>query len=115
MGHLEVRSTMTPLHLLLATSILSLECEVSVKNVGVNDFTWHIEYANDWVHEKNLTSGAHDNYDCACVPHDMKILCLDYFCYHYMNCVSNYDYEVEVTDYAIYINVGHENVEMCVI
>ena len=67
---------MTPLHLLLATSILSLvslQCEVSVKNVGVvsyspssssssspqgpkadtqNDFTWHIEYANDWVHEK---------------------------------------------------------------
>ena len=67
-----------------------------------HDFTWHIEYANDWVHEKvrwihnkekelcpkpalspwkvlalcvrqNLTTGAHDNYDCACVPHDMKV------------------------------------------
>ena len=107
----------------------------------------------------------------------------DYFCYHYMNCIHSYDYEVkcllelrkktkyggavayilspsnklfgnfffgkvmletillaaislyismyphinihihqpkpfrqvDVTEYAIYINVGHENVEMCVI
>merc|ERR1712025_1384091 len=79
------------------------QCEISVKNVGMNDFTWHIEYANGYIHE------------CACVPHDMKIIYLDYTCYHYMNCINNNDYEVEVTDYAIYINVGHDNVEMCVI
>ena len=23
---------------------------------------------------QNLTLGQHDNYDCACVPHDMKVL-----------------------------------------
>merc|ERR1711955_134419 len=91
------------------------QCEISVKNVGMNDFTWHIEYANGYIHEKNLTYNQHDNYECACVPHDMKIIYLDYTCYHYMNCINNNDYEVEVTDYAIYINVGHDNVEMCVI
>ena len=32
-----------------------------------------------------------------------------------MNCLDNQDFEVEVTDFAIYINVGHNNVEMCVI
>merc|ERR1712168_1088520 len=91
------------------------QCEVSVKNVGLKDFTWHIEYAGDWDHEKNLTTGEHDNYDCACVPQDMKIIYGDYFCYHYMNCINNFDYEVEVTDFAIYINVGHDNVEMCAV
>ena len=77
------------------------------------DFTWHIEYAGDWIHEKNLTLGQHDNYDCACVPHDMKILYQDYYCCHYMNCTNGFDYEVDITDYAIYINVRHDNVEIC--
>ena len=26
--------------------------------------------------------------------HCSQILYLDYYCYHYMNCISNYDYEV---------------------
>ena len=39
----------------------------------------------------------------------------DFYCYHYMNCFDNQDFEVEVTDYAVYVNVGHDNVEMCVI
>jgi len=105
-------------HLLLLTLVVALvysQCEISIKNVGSEAFTWHIEYAGNWTHEKNLTTGEHDNYDCACVPHDMKILYKDYYCYHYMNCLQNDDYEVEITDYAIYINVGHENVELCVV
>ena len=87
-----------------------------------------MEYAGGWIYEKNLTYGTHDNYGCARVPHDMKIIyqvhknceCQlyfsqfqDYYCYHYMNCIHNFDYEVDITDYAIYINVGHENVEIC--
>merc|ERR1712126_490506 len=86
-----------PLSLILVPHFTS-ECEISVKNVGMKAFTWHIEYAGGYIHERNLTSSQHDNYECACVPHDMKII-----------------YQVEVTDYAIYINVGHENVEMCAI
>merc|ERR1712080_16096 len=105
-------------HLLLSLLFLGLvsaQCEISLKNVGRYDFTWHIEYANNFVYEKNLTTGEHDNYDCACVPHDMKILYKDYYCYHYMNCINGNLYEIDVTDYAIYINVGHDNVEMCVV
>eukprot|EP00090_Calanus_glacialis_P022242 TRINITY_DN34333_c0_g1_i1.p1 TRINITY_DN34333_c0_g1~~TRINITY_DN34333_c0_g1_i1.p1 ORF type:complete len:111 (-),score=23.74 TRINITY_DN34333_c0_g1_i1:71-403(-) len=97
----------------LLVGLVQGQCEISVKNVGQKDFTWHIEYAGDWIHEKNLTLGQHDNYDCACVPHDMKILYQDYYCYHYMNCINGFDYEVDITDYAIYINVGHDNVEIC--
>ena len=52
------------------------------------------------------------------------------YCYHYMNCLDGQviepiqrpmtcnfcqDFEVEVTEYAVYINVGHNNVEICVI
>merc|ERR1712080_618073 len=82
-----------PLCLLLV--LVYSQCEISIKNVGQVDFTWHIEYAGNWTHE--------------------KILYKDYHCYHYMNCIHNNDYEVEITDYAIYINVGHDNVEMCVV
>merc|ERR1711915_601360 len=94
-------------------AFVNSQCEISVKNVGQKPFTWHMEYAGGWIYEKNLTYGTHDNYGCACVPHDMKIIYEDYYCYHYMNCIHNFDYEVDITDYAIYINVGHENVEIC--
>eukprot|EP00091_Calanus_sinicus_P025347 TRINITY_DN9625_c0_g1_i2.p1 TRINITY_DN9625_c0_g1~~TRINITY_DN9625_c0_g1_i2.p1 ORF type:complete len:127 (+),score=22.35 TRINITY_DN9625_c0_g1_i2:186-566(+) len=95
---------------------LASMCDISIKNVGQVAFTWHIEYAGSWDYDKTLEAGQHDNYECACVPHDMKILVgEDFYCYHYMNCLDNQDFEVEVTDYAVYINVGHNNVEMCVI
>lgn len=32
-----------------------------------------------------------------------------------MNCINNNEYLVEVTDFAVYINVGTETVDMCVI
>merc|ERR1712042_42491 len=101
------------LFLPLLTGFAEAQCEISVKNVGHEPFTWHMEYADGWIYERNLTYGAHDNFECACVPHDMKIIYQDYYCYHYMNCVHNYDYEVDITEYAIYINVGHDNVEIC--
>merc|ERR1712002_49998 len=97
----------------LLVSFVNSQCEISVKNVGHNDFTWHLDYNGDYIHEKNLTYGEHDNYECACVNHNMKIMYQDYYCYHYMNCIHNFDYEVDITDYAIYINVGHDNVEIC--
>ena len=45
----------------------------------------------------------------------MQVLHGDFYCYHYMNCLDGRDYEVEVTDYAIYINVGHTTVETCIL
>merc|ERR1711936_144761 len=109
---------LTMFKLLILTLFLGLSsgCEISIKNVGQVSFTWHMEYAGDWAYDNTLTAGQPDNYECACVPHDMKIILDDgFYCYHYMNCLDNDAYEVEVTDFAIYINVGHRNVETCVI
>jgi len=99
----------------LALASLTLGCEISVKNVGENPFTFHIEYAGGNIHEADLVTGQHDNYECLCLPHDMKIIYQDIYCYHYMNCIDNGDYQVEVTNHAIYINVGNNNVETCLI
>ena len=38
-----------------------------------------------------------------------------FYCYHYMNCIENKDFLVEVTDFAIYINVGSHTEKMCVL
>merc|ERR1712189_140570 len=62
------------LFLPLLTGFAEAQCEISVKNVGHEPFTWHMEYADGWIYERNLTYGAHDNFECACVPHDMKII-----------------------------------------
>ena len=94
---------------------------------------WHISYAGNFDYEKELGPQDHDNYSCSCVPHDMEIrmpvspefslnfsedfeyLQDGFYCYHYMNCINNNEYLVEVTDFAVYINVGTETVDMCVI
>lgn len=79
-------------------------------------FTWHISYAGTNDYEKELAPGDHDNYNCACVPHDMDIRLPDgFYCYHYMNCINENEYMIEVTDWAIYINVGQETVDMCIL
>ena len=99
-------------------------------------FTWHISYAGTNDYEKELAPGDHDNYNCACVPHDMDIrlpvskqdmfllMIIQYlhlilkdgfYCYHYMNCLNENEYMIEVTDWAIYINVGQETVDMCIL
>ena len=95
------------------------------------NFKWHISYAGDWDYEKELGPGEHDNYSCACVPHDMEIRLVrlhmillnlkissqadGFYCYHYMNCIDGHDYSVEVTNYAVYILVGDRTVESCVL
>ena len=38
-----------------------------------------------------------------------------FYCYHYLNCVHGFEYSVDVTDYAIYINVGQTVEKMCVL
>ena len=38
-----------------------------------------------------------------------------FYCYHYMNCLNENEYMIEVTDWAIYINVGQETVDMCIL
>merc|ERR1712215_419031 len=96
-----LHSTMFRLLLLALCVALFSQCEISVKNVGQVTFTWHIEYAGSNEYENSLAGGEHDNYECTCLP-------------HYMNCLENPDFEVEVTDYAIYINAGNNNVQMCV-
>merc|ERR1711936_400352 len=91
-----------------------LGCEIIVKNVGQKPFTYHMSYAGSNDYYKDMNPGDHDNYECSCLPHDMEIRLADgFYCYHYMNCINNNEYEIEVTDYAIYISVGREVVDMC--
>lgn len=91
-------------------------CEIIVKNVGQKPFTYHMSYAGSNDYYKEMNPGDHDNYNCSCLPHDMEIQLPDgFYCYHYMNCINNNEYLVEVTDFAVYINVGTETVDMCVI
>merc|ERR1711928_118069 len=103
MGQLALKqSAMRGLGLLLVLWVsVSSACEIAVTNVGKATFTFHMEYAGGNIHEAELSAGAHDNYSCTCLP-------------HYMNCIDQGHYQVEVTDHAIYINVGNKNVEMCV-
>merc|ERR1712055_142051 len=108
-------TSLTSLAILALTVTLSSQCEISLKNVGHVPFNWTLEYAGNLEHESSLEPGAHDNWTCLCLPHDMKIIYNDIYCYHYRNCLDNDTYEVEITDYAIYIDVGHNNVETCVI
>merc|ERR1712154_143870 len=90
--------------------------EIIMRNVGQKSFVWHMEYAGSNEYEKELEAGQHDNYSCSCLPHDMEIRLPDgFYCYHYLNCVHEFEYEVEVTDYAIYINVGQTTEKMCII
>merc|ERR1712098_749488 len=108
-------SPITIVTLLLLGVSLSSQCEISLKNVGLVAFNWTLEYAGKLEHESTLEPEAHDNWTCLCLHHDMKIIYEDFYCYHYMNCITNDHYEVEVTDYAIYIDVGGENVKMCTV
>merc|ERR1712098_776307 len=95
-----MQSIAISLLLLLGVSFSS-QCEISLKNVGHVAFNWTLEYAGNLEHESSLEPAAHDNWTCLCLPHDMKIIYKDFYC-HYMNCIDNDQYEVEVTDYAIY-------------
>merc|ERR1711913_12440 len=113
--HQRMQNLLTALTFLTLGVTLSTQCEITLKNVGHVAFNWTLEYAGHLEHESSLEPDAHDNWTCLCLPHDMKIIYKDIYCYHYMNCLHNYQYEVEVTDYAIYIDVGHDNVKTCVI
>jgi len=91
-------------------------CDIIVKNVGQRPFTWHISYAGSNDYENDLAPQEHDNYNCSCLPHDMEIRLPDgFYCYHYMNCINGNEYMVEVTDYAVYISVGRDVVDMCIL
>ena len=63
-----------------------------------------------------MSPGDHDNYECSCLPHDMEVRLAvsfikfifkamnkvfnfkqdGFYCYHYMNCINNNEYEIEV-------------------
>ncbi|XP_059084385.1 uncharacterized protein LOC131881511 [Tigriopus californicus] len=100
---------------LVANLALTSGCEITVKNVGLKTFTWRISYAGVEGHSKELQPGESENHACTCLPHDMYVDYEDIYCYHYMNCINKNQYQVEVGEYAIYINVGNKNVETCVL
>merc|ERR1711997_699117 len=103
------------LALIFLTVGFSLQCEIIVRNVGQKNFVWHIEYAGNNQYENELGPQDHDNYSCSCLPHDMEIRLPDgFYCYHYLNCVHEFEYSVEVTDYAIYISVGQTVEKICI-
>merc|ERR1712170_65085 len=113
---LKTQNVMGKQLLILAAFVaVSSGCFITVGNVGQKDFHFHNEFAGTDDQDYDLTPGDHITNDCTCLPHDFFIYYGDFYCYLYMNCVENKNYQVEVTDYAIYINPDGKTQTLCLL
>eukprot|EP00095_Tigriopus_kingsejongensis_P010136 maker-scaffold75_size407189-snap-gene-3.14 protein:Tk10136 transcript:maker-scaffold75_size407189-snap-gene-3.14-mRNA-1 annotation:"50s ribosomal protein l27" len=110
-----MRTSFVLLALLSVAIPTALGCEVSVKNVGLKTFGWRLSYAGNVERNETVLPGESSNHACLCLPHDMYVDYDGFYCYKYMNCIDQNQYEIEVGEYAIYINVGNNNVATCVL